>query len=87
MAVGAVPLLIAVANKNIGQAIKQSDVDIVTMAHFHDAEGIGPVDTVQGFTAALGDALSLLREGCTVVIDARIAKGYAATMSKGMTER
>lgn len=65
-----VPLLIVVANKHIGQAIEQSDVD-----------------TVEGFTAALGDALSLLREGCIVVIDARIAKGYAATMSKGITER
>ena len=80
-----VPLLIVVANKHIGQAIKQSD--IVTMARVQDAEGIGPVDTVEGLTAALGDALSLLGEGCTVVIDARIAMGYATIMSKGMTER
>ena len=82
-----VPLLIVVANKHIGQTIKQSDVDIVTIARVQDAEGIGSVDTVEGFTAALGDAPSLLREGCTVVIDAHIAKGYAVVMSKGMTER
>ena len=47
--------------------------------------GIGPVATVAAFEAALADAVAQVRAGKSVVIDARILRGYVKEMAEGMT--
>ena len=49
------------------------------------AVGIGPVATVAAFEAALADAVAQVRAGKSVVIDARILRGYVKEMAEGMT--
>lgn len=74
-----------VENKHIGQAIDEPDVDIAGLARAQGAVGIGPVETVAEFEAALADAVAQVRAGKSVVIDARILRGYVKEMAEGMT--
>ncbi len=74
-----------VENKHIGQAIDEPDIDIAGLARAQGAVGIGPVETVAAFEAALADAVAQVRAGKSVVIDARILRGYVKEMAEGMT--
>tara|TARA_R110002072_G_C7964070_1_gene534178 strand:- start:769 stop:2529 length:1761 start_codon:yes stop_codon:yes gene_type:complete len=74
-----------VENKHIGQAIEEPDIDIAGFARAQGAEGIGPVETVAEFEAALAEAVTMVRAGKAVVIDARILRGYVKEMAEGMT--
>lgn len=74
-----------IENKHIGQAIDEPDIDIAALARAQGAEGIGPVGTVADFEAALERAVSMVRAGKAVVIDARILRGYVKEMVEGMT--
>lgn len=74
-----------VGNKHIGQAIEEPDIDIAALARAQGAEGRGPLFTVAELDAALADALPMVRAGKTVVIDARILRGYVKEMAEGMT--
>ena len=74
-----------VENKHIGQAIDEPDIDIAGLARAQGAVGIGPVATVAAFEAALADAVAQVRAGKSVVIDARILRGYVKEMAEGMT--
>ena len=75
-----------VANKHIGQAIENPDIDIAGFAKSQGATGIGPVTAPNAVRAALAEALDRVVQGQTVVIDVRVARGYADVMSKGMTQ-
>ena len=74
-----------VSNKHIGQAIDEPDIDIAGLARAQGAQGLGPVSTVAEFEAALAEALTMVRAGKAVVIDARILRGYVKEMVEGMT--
>jgi len=74
-----------VENKHIGQAIDEPDIDIAGLARAQGAVGIGPVATVAAFEAVLADAVAQVRAGKSVVIDARILRGYVKEMAEGMT--
>lgn len=74
-----------VGNKHVGQAIEEPDIDIAALARAQGAEARGPLSTVADLEAALAEALPMVRAGKTVVIDARILRGYVKEMVEGMT--
>jgi thiamine pyrophosphate-dependent acetolactate synthase large subunit-like protein len=74
-----------VENKWIGQRIADPDIDIAALARSQGATGIGPVHTAGELAAAVRDAVARVRAGETVVIDARVAPGYSAAMTAGLT--
>lgn len=74
-----------VANRWIGQRIGDPDIDIAAIARAQGLEGIGPVATAGDLARAVREAVGLARAGRAVVIDARVAPGYAPEMIAGLT--
>jgi thiamine pyrophosphate-dependent acetolactate synthase large subunit-like protein len=74
-----------VGNKWIGQAITGPDIDIAAIARAEGIEGIGPVHTAGALRDAVRQALALFRQGRAVLVDARVAPGYSAAMTAGLT--
>jgi thiamine pyrophosphate-dependent acetolactate synthase large subunit-like protein len=74
-----------VENKWIGQAITGPDIDIAAIARAQGIEGIGPVHTAGALRDAVRQAVALFRQGRAVLIDARVAPGYSAAMTAGLT--
>jgi thiamine pyrophosphate-dependent acetolactate synthase large subunit-like protein len=75
-----------VENKWIGQAITGPDIDFAAIAEAQGLIGIGPVSTADALAHAVSEGIRRVKEGACVVVDARVEPGYAAAMSKGMTE-
>ena len=75
-----------IENKHVGQAITGPDVDIAAMARAQGATAFGPVDGHAALDDALSQALDRVAAGDTVVVDVRIAQGYSAAMTEGMTQ-
>ncbi|MBU2357879.1 MAG: thiamine pyrophosphate-binding protein [Alphaproteobacteria bacterium] len=75
-----------VANKHVGQAIDNPDVDIAGLARAQGAVGFGPVSEVDDVTRTLCEAVKLVKAGKTVVVDVRVMRGYSEAMSDGMTQ-
>jgi len=75
-----------VENKWIGQSISGPDLDFVALAKAQGFVGIGPVSTPVALADAIKDGLEQVKDGASVLIDARVEPGYAEAMSKGMTE-
>lgn len=71
-------------NKHIGLATDDPDIDIARVASGHGAHGIGPVRDAGSMRTALAEGLAAVAQGKVVVIDARIAKGYAPAMDAAM---
>jgi thiamine pyrophosphate-dependent acetolactate synthase large subunit-like protein len=67
----------AVANKWIGQRIRDPDIDLAQMARAQGAHGIGPVTSAAALADALAEGLRHAAEGAVVVIDARIVPSDA----------
>jgi thiamine pyrophosphate-dependent acetolactate synthase large subunit-like protein len=67
-----------VENRWIGQAIRDPDIDLATMARGQGCIGIGPVEDPKRLVAALREAVAAVREGRVCVVDVRVAPGYAA---------
>jgi thiamine pyrophosphate-dependent acetolactate synthase large subunit-like protein len=68
----------AVENRWIGQAIRDPDIDLATMARGQGCVGIGPVEDPKRLVAALREAVAAVRAGKVCVVDVRVAPGYAA---------
>ena len=66
-----------VANKWIGQRIRDPDIDLAAMARAQGAHGIGPVTSTAALADALAEGLRHAAEGAVVVIDACIVPGDA----------
>lgn len=75
-----------VENKHVGQAITGPDIDIAAMARAQGATAFGPVEGHAALDDVLSQALDRVTAGGTVVIDVRIAQGYSAAMTEGMTQ-
>jgi thiamine pyrophosphate-dependent acetolactate synthase large subunit-like protein len=75
-----------VENKWIGQAITGPDIDFAALAQAQGLTGIGPVAEGDALAESVAEGVRLVKEGACVLIDARVEPGYAAAMSKGMTE-
>ncbi len=66
-----------VENKWIGQRMSDPDIDIAMLARGQGAAGFGPVHDLQELPAVMVEALAELRAGRVVVVDVRVAPGYA----------
>lgn len=75
-----------VENRWIGQRIGGPDIDIAAIARAQGLDAYGPVEDASELAELLPDAAAAVREGAAVVIDARIAGGYSAAMTRGMTD-
>jgi thiamine pyrophosphate-dependent acetolactate synthase large subunit-like protein len=75
-----------VENKGVGQEIREPDIDFAAIARAQGMAAIGPVGSGAEMVGALRQAVSLYREGASVLIDVRVEPAYAEAMSKGMTE-
>lgn len=71
-------------NKGIGLETERPPIDIAKIASGHGVVGLGPVDSAGAFQAALAEGLAAVARGRTVVIDARIAKGYTPAMANAL---
>ncbi len=74
-----------VGNKWIGQAITGPDIDIAAIARAQGIAGIGPVHTAGELRDAVAQGLEWVKQGRAVLVDARVAPGYAAAMTAGLT--
>ncbi len=75
-----------VANKHVGQAIEDPDIDIAGLARAQGAVGIGPIVDESDVADALSKAIAEVRAGRTVVVDVRVMRGYSEAMAEGMTQ-
>ncbi|SFF02597.1 Acetolactate synthase large subunit [Sulfitobacter brevis] len=75
-----------VANKHVGQAIGEPDIDIAAIARAQGALAFGPVEDSSTLVHTLREAISEVQSGKTVVVEVRVAQGYSATMTEGMTQ-
>ena len=73
-----------VANRWIGQAIREPDIDIAAMARAQGCVGIGPVERPSGLVAALREGIAAVRAGRPSVVDVRVAMGYDPATAAGM---
>jgi thiamine pyrophosphate-dependent acetolactate synthase large subunit-like protein len=65
-------------NRWIGQAIRDPDIDLATMARGQGCTGIGPVEDPRKLVPAMRDAVAAVRAGKVCVVDVRVAPGYSA---------
>ena len=73
-----------VANRWIGQAIREPDIDIAAMARAQGCLGIGPVADPKRLVAALAEGIGAVRGGKPCVVDVRVAMGYDPAAAAGM---
>jgi thiamine pyrophosphate-dependent acetolactate synthase large subunit-like protein len=76
-----------VENRWIGQAIRDPDIDLATMARGQGCTGIGPVEDPKQLVAAIGEAVAAVRAGKVCVVDVRVAAGYAADATAAILQR
>jgi acetolactate synthase I/II/III large subunit len=75
-----------VANKAIGQAMTDPDINFAQLAEAQGLTSFGPITRSQDLVAAISRGICSVKEGASVVIDVRIVASYAQAMSSGMTE-
>jgi thiamine pyrophosphate-dependent acetolactate synthase large subunit-like protein len=76
-----------IENRWIGQAIRDPDLDLATMARGQGCTGIGPVEDPKRLVAAIRDAVAAVRAGKVCVVDVRVATGYAAEATAAILQR
>jgi len=73
-----------VANRWIGQAIREPEIDIAAMARAQGCVGIGPVGDPTRLVAALAEGITAVRSGKPCVVDVLVAMGYDPAAAAGM---
>ena len=73
-----------VANRWIGQAIREPEIDIAAMARAQGCVGIGPVSDPRRLIAALAEGVAAVRGGRPCVVDVGVAMGYDPAAAAGM---
>jgi len=71
-----------VANKWIGQAIRDPDPDFATLARGLGCVGIGPAIGLDAWRAALAEGVARVAAGKTVVVDVRVLPGYTPSVAR-----
>ncbi len=71
-----------VANKWIGQAIRDPDPDFATLARGLGCVGIGPAIGLDAWRAALAEGVARVAAGETVVVDVRVLPGYTPSVAR-----
>ena len=76
-----------VANRWIGQAIREPDLDLAGLARAQGCVGIGPIEDPRKLVAALQEGAAAVRAGRPCVVDVRVRAGYdpntAAAVTRG----
>ncbi|MDA0892278.1 MAG: thiamine pyrophosphate-binding protein [Proteobacteria bacterium] len=75
-----------VENKAIGQAITDPEIDFAKLAQAQGLIGVGPVHTPSDLLRAITSGLKDVKNGASVLIDARVRPSYSQTMNEGMTQ-
>ena len=73
-----------VENRWIGQRIADPEIDLAQMARAQGAQGFGPITKGSDLAAALCDAVEAVVRGAVVVVDVRVAPGYAPATVAGL---
>ena len=76
-----------VANKWIGQSIRDPELDLLGVARAQGAQTFGPVHCPMQLRDAIHAAIAQVRDGRACVIDARVDPGYDEGMQAGMLGR
>ncbi|HYG44284.1 MAG TPA: thiamine pyrophosphate-dependent enzyme, partial [Bordetella sp.] len=74
-----------VENRWIGQRIADPEPDLASMARAQGLTAYGPVEDADALEQVLREAVEAVRNGASVVIDARVQPGYSPSMTAGMT--
>lgn len=74
-----------VENRWIGQRIANPEPDLAMMARAQGLTAFGPIEDASEFERVLAEAIALVKEGATVVIDAVVQTGYSPSMTAGLT--
>jgi len=74
-------------NRWIGQAIRDPDIDLATMARGQGCAGIGPVEDPGKLVPAMREAVAAVRAGRVCVVDVRVAPGYSAGATAAIMQR
>ena len=74
-------------NRWIGQAIRDPDIDLATMARGQGCTGIGPVEDPRTLLSAMREAVAAVRAGRVCVVDVRVAPGYSAGATAAIMQR
>jgi thiamine pyrophosphate-dependent acetolactate synthase large subunit-like protein len=76
-----------VENRWIGQAIRDPDIDLATLARGQGCVGIGPVAEPGKLVTALAEGVAAVRAGKCCVVDVRVAAGYDPGAAAGILRR
>lgn len=71
-----------IANKGIGQSIRDPDPDLATLARGLGCIGIGPAIGLEAWRAALAEGVARVAAGETVVVDIRVLPGYTPSVTR-----
>jgi thiamine pyrophosphate-dependent acetolactate synthase large subunit-like protein len=74
-----------VANRWIGQAIRDPDLDLAALARAQGCVGIGPVEAPRRLVAALKEGAAAVRAGQPCVVDVRVRAGYDPNTATAVT--
>jgi thiamine pyrophosphate-dependent acetolactate synthase large subunit-like protein len=74
-------------NRWIGQAIRDPDIDLATMARGQGCIGIGPVEDPRELVSAMREAVAAVRAGKVCVVDVRVAPGYSTGATAAIMQR
>ena len=72
-------------NRWIGQLIANPEPDLAMMARAQGLTAFGPIEDSAEFERTLKEAITMVKDGATVVIDAIVQTGYSPSMTAGLT--
>jgi thiamine pyrophosphate-dependent acetolactate synthase large subunit-like protein len=73
-----------VANRWIGQQIREPDIDLAALARAQGCVGLGPVEDPKTLIAVLREGVAAVRAGKPCVVDVRVEPGYDPGMASAM---
>ena len=76
-----------VENRWIGMRMSDPPLNLAHLAEGQGAIGLGPVDSVDGYSALLASAIAQVKAGATCVIDVHVAAEYARAVSSALLRR
>jgi thiamine pyrophosphate-dependent acetolactate synthase large subunit-like protein len=76
-----------VENRWIGQRMADPEIDLAGMARAQGAEGFGPVTHAADLPEVLRKAIAAVEAGAVVVVDVRVAPGYAPATAAVMNRK
>ena len=73
-----------VENRWIGVGMSDPPLDLARLAEGQGAMGLGPVDSIERYSASLASAIEAVKAGAACVIDVHVAAEYARALSSAL---